>query len=70
MSSSASYQRKIPSVDPEMAQAVDEVVCNPEAYMHERRELRRREAERYVHEQLHHAHTSRRARRTHRRVAS
>jgi hypothetical protein len=70
VSSYVSYQRDIPSVDPEMAQSVDDVVRNPEAYMHERRELRRREAERYVHEQLRNADTSRRARRARRRVAS
>lgn len=43
------YRHKIPSVDPEMRQAVADVIENPEAYFKQCRAQREREAEAHLH---------------------
>jgi hypothetical protein len=45
--------RRLPSVDPEVEQAADEVVRDPDAYFIRQRELREREAQEYVTRELH-----------------
>jgi hypothetical protein len=44
--------RKIPSVDPEIERAADDVVHDPDAYFMQQRALHEREADEYVEREL------------------
>jgi hypothetical protein len=56
---SVSWQR-IPSVDPEIEQAADDVIRDPDAYFERQRALCEREAEEYVGRELARAFSMRR----------
>jgi len=42
------YRRKIPSVDPEMGRAAEDIIERPDSYFSESRALREREAVAYL----------------------
>lgn len=63
------YRHRIPSVDPEVEQAADDVLRDPDAYFVRQRALYQREAEAYVRQELARATLERRSQSLRRRLA-
>lgn len=60
MATRSASRQWIPSVDPEIEQAADDVIRDPDAYFERQRALCKREAEEYVGRELARAFTLRR----------
>jgi hypothetical protein len=60
MATGSASRRRIPSVDPEIEQAANDVIRDPDAYFERQRALCKQEAEEYVGRELARAYSMRR----------